>query len=70
MPYSLELKHFNSFWLKHISVPRLNSNDGSTAYYSTVFPVSFPGVPFLDQANDGYPTYASSASTARPKSNC
>jgi len=70
MPYSLELKHFNSFWLKHISVPRLNSNDGSTAYYSTVFPVSFPGVPFLDQANDGYPTYASSTSTARPKSNC
>jgi hypothetical protein len=69
MPYSLEIQYYNSFWLKHLNTPRLNSlNSSSTTVYSTVFGLSFPGIPFLDNSNDDYPNFPTSSSGA-PKSN-
>jgi hypothetical protein len=71
MAFNLEVKYYNSFWLKQITTPKITNNGNSGANPSNPsFVRLFPGVPFLSNA-DGFPNWAGSTtfSTTAPFSN-
>ena len=65
MAFDLEVKYYNSFWLKQNTTPFLATpfvspdNTGLKPSYVKLF----PGVPFLNKANNGYPNWPQSTSS-------
>ena len=66
MAFNLEVKYYNSFWLKQITTPRITNNASGNPSFVRLF----PGIPFLSNA-DGFPNWAGSTtfSTTAPFSN-
>ena len=60
MGFNLEVKYYNSFWLKQITTPNISNNAGANPSFVKLF----PGVPFLDNSNDGFPNFPSTSTTA------
>ena len=66
MAFNLEIKYYNSFWLKQVTTPNITNN----VALNPSFVKLFPGIPFLDNS-DGFPNWAGSTtfSTTAPFSN-
>jgi len=60
MAYNLEVKYYNSFWLKQITTPNISNNAGGNDSFVKLF----PGIPFLDNTNNGFPNFPSTSTTA------
>lgn len=60
MGFNLEVKYYNSFWLKQITTPNISNNAGTNPSFVKLF----PGVPFLDNSNNGFPNFPSTSTTA------
>ena len=71
MAFNLEVKYYNSFWLKQNTTPLIatypegNSNLRLLADYRKVF----PGIPDLNYSNNEFPNFPSTTSNAVPYSN-
>ena len=53
MPFNLEIKYYNSFWLKQNTSPRIyNSAQGNVSFVKV-----FPGIPHLDYADNNFPNF-------------
>jgi len=53
MAYRLEIKYYNSFWLKQVSTIKLEGRDDSLNFYKV-----FPGIPFKNNyAVNGWPNW-------------
>jgi len=59
MAFNLEIKYYNTFWLKQNTTPFLTTNSNSRPSYVKLF----PGIPFLNKANDNYPNWPQSTSS-------
>ena len=59
MAFDLEVKYYNTFWLKQNTTPFLTTNSGLRPSYVKLF----PGIPFLNKANDNYPNWPQSTSS-------
>ena len=60
MAFNLEVKYYNSFWLKQITTPNISNNAGTNDSFVKLF----PGIPFLDNTNNGFPNFPSTSTTA------
>jgi len=60
MAFNLEVKYYNSFWLKQITTPNISNNNGDNDSFVKLF----PGIPFLDNSNNGFPNFPSTSTTA------
>ena len=65
MAYNLEIKYYNTFWLKQQTTPRVTQNSGIGGRFINLF----PGVPSLNFTNDGYPNFPQASGTVIPQSN-
>ena len=68
MAFNLEIKYYNTFWLKQNTTPFLTTNWDSTADPATTplrpsYVKLFPGIPFLNKTNDNYPNWPQSTSS-------
>jgi len=54
MAYNLEIKYYNTFWLKHITTPLQRTNSTTTNETMDVFPSLYPGVSYLNYADDSW----------------
>lgn len=54
MAYNLEIKYYNTFWLKHITTPLQRTNSTTTNETMDVFPSLYPGVSYLNYAGDNW----------------
>ena len=68
MAFDLEVKYYNTFWLKQNTTPFLTTNWDSTANPATTplrpsYVKLFPGIPFLNKTNDNYPNWPQSTSS-------
>tara|TARA_A100000171_G_C2135623_1_gene149961 strand:- start:1667 stop:3517 length:1851 start_codon:yes stop_codon:yes gene_type:complete len=64
MGFNLEIKYYNSFWLKQVTTPLIFNNSGLVPKYVKLF----PGIPFLNNTNNSYPNFPTTSNTA-PYSN-
>ena len=77
MGFRLEVKYYNTFWLKQITTPLLRTDKDSSTDTSNFLPTYvslFPGIPYLNYTDDGYPNFPQSVNPAGeyidpPKSN-
>lgn len=60
MAFNLEVKYYNSFWLKQITTPNISNNAGTNDSFVKLF----PGIPFLDNTNNSFPNFPSTSTTA------
>jgi hypothetical protein len=60
MAFNLEVKYYNSFWLKQITTPNISNNNGDNDSFVKLF----PGIPFLDNTSNGFPNFPSTSTTA------
>ena len=68
MAYQLEVKYYNSFWLKQITTPLVsNANSGGQRYVS-LFP-GVEGLSFDSSNNQGFPNFPQPAGNVKPYSN-
>jgi len=59
MSYNLEVKYYNSFWLKQVSTKKLTGRNSVIGFYKV-----FPGIPFKkDYATNGWPNWPISSAT-------
>ena len=65
MGFNLEVKYYNSFWLKQVTTPLISNNSSLMPRYVKLF----PGIPFLDNTNDNYPNFPTTSSNTAPYSN-
>jgi len=63
MAFDLEIKYYNSFWLKQITTPNISNNSGGASGNHS-FVKLFPGVPFLNNTDNGFPNFPSTSTTA------
>ena len=73
MAFNLEIKYYNTFWLKQNTTPFLTTNWNSAPVDPTDPPETsplrpsyvklFPGIPFLNKTNDNYPNWPQSTSS-------
>ena len=54
MAYNLEVKYYNTFWLKQVTTPLQKTNSAVAGETLDVFPSVYPGVSYLDYANDNW----------------
>ena len=59
MAFNLEIKYYNTFWLKQNTTPFLTTNSTLRPSYVKLF----PGIPFLNKTNDDYPNWPQSTSS-------
>ena len=59
MAFDLEVKYYNTFWLKQNTTPFLTTNSNLRPSYVKLF----PGIPFLNKTNDNYPNWPQSTSS-------
>ena len=59
MAFDLEVKYYNTFWLKQNTTPFLTTNSTLRPSYVKLF----PGIPFLNKTNDNYPNWPQSTSS-------
>jgi hypothetical protein len=59
MAFDLEVKYYNTFWLKQNTTPFLTTNSTLRPSYVKLF----PGIPFLNKTNDDYPNWPQSTSS-------
>ena len=65
MPFTLEVKYYNTFWLKQNTTPFLTTTwaDSPTPPPPATFPLRpsyvklFPGIPFLNKADNNFPNW-------------
>ena len=71
MPFKLEIKYYNTFWLKQNTTPFLTTNWSSTAPATTPLKPSyvklFPGIPFLNKANNNFPNWPQQVPITTPQ---
>ena len=65
MPFSLEVKYYNTFWLKQNTSPKILNSQGGNVQFAKVF----PGVPHLDYNDDEYPNFPQINNNTVPYSN-
>jgi len=54
MAYNLEVKYYNTFWLKQVTTPLQKTNSTVAGETLDVFPSVYPGVSYLDYTNDNW----------------
>ena len=54
MSYNLEIKYYNTFWLKHITTPLQRTNSSTTNETMDVFPSLYPGVSYLNYTDNNW----------------
>ena len=59
MAFDLEVKYYNTFWLKQNTTPFLTTNSTLRPSYVKLF----PGIPFLNKTNNNYPNWPQSTSS-------
>ena len=73
MPFNLEIKYYNSFWLKQNSSPLIALYDtgqsGSPARLGKTYTKAFPGIPDSNYSNNAFPNFPSTTSNTVPYSN-
>jgi len=57
MAYSLEVKYYNTFWLKNVTTPLLKTGSSSTGEVLDVFPSVYPGNPNLNREKNNWINY-------------
>ena len=58
MAYSLEVKYYNTFWLKNVTTPLLKTGSSDTGKVLDVFPSVYPGNQYLNYDINGFPNFA------------
>ena len=67
MAFNLEIKYYNSFWLKQNSSPLIalyNTGGGTPARLGQTYAKVFPGIPGLNYSNDGFPNFPANSGGA------
>jgi len=54
MAYNLEIKYYNTFWLKHITTPLQKTDSTETDETMDVFPSLYPGVSYLNYTDNNW----------------
>ena len=57
MPFNLEVKYYNSFWLKQNTTPLLATYPESQVRLLADYRKVFPGIPDLNYSNDQFPNF-------------
>ncbi len=65
MAFNLEVKYYNSFWLKQVTTPKLYNNSGGNTRFEKVF----PGIPHLNYTDNSFPNFPTGSNDAFPYSN-
>jgi len=69
MPFNLEVKYYNSFWLKQNTTPLIATYPESGLRLLADYRKVFPGVPDLNYNDDKFPNFPSASSNTVPYSN-
>lgn len=65
MPFNLEIKYYNSFWLKQNTSPKVYNSAG----FNNGFIKAFPGIPHLDYDDNSFPNFPATSNNQAPYSN-
>lgn len=65
MAFNLEVKYYNSFWLKQVTTPKIENNSGGDTQFAKVF----PGIPDLNYATNSFPNFPNEEGSNSPYSN-
>ena len=65
MAFDLEIKYYNSFWLKQVTTPKTEDHLGNNDQFARVF----PGVPDLNYNDNGFPNFPTGSGDTAPFSN-
>ena len=65
MPFNLEIKYYNSFWLKQNTSPKIYNSSGGNVSFVKVF----PGVPNLNYDDNDFPNFPQTSNNQYPYSN-
>ncbi len=57
MAFTLEVKYYNTFWLKQVTTPLLRTIDTDLGKQLPSYVSLYPGSPYLDFPNYGYPNF-------------
>ena len=57
MAFTLEVKYYNTFWLKQVTTPLLRTIDTDLGKQLPSYVSLYPGAPYLDFNNYGYPNF-------------
>jgi len=65
MAFNLEVKYYNTFWLKQNTTPFLTTNwvNPTSGPLQLSYVKLFPGIPFLTNTTDGYPNWPQSTTS-------
>ena len=69
MPFNLEVKYYNSFWLKQNTTPLIATYPEAGLRLLADYRKVFPGIPDLNYSNDQFPNFPSTTSNTVPYSN-
>lgn len=69
MPFNLEVKYYNSFWLKQNTTPLIATYPESGLRLLADYRKVFPGIPDLNYSSDQFPNFPSTTSNTVPYSN-
>jgi hypothetical protein len=69
MGFNLEVKYYNSFWLKQVTTPLIFNNGDGTNGLNPKYVKLFPGIPFLNNTDNNYPNFPTTSSNTAPYSN-
>ena len=72
MAFNLEIKYYNTFWLKQNTTPFLTTNWSSTTNPQTgplrpSYVKLFPGIPFLNYTTDSFPNWPQQVTITTPQ---
>ena len=74
MPFTLEVKYYNTFWLKQNTTPFLTTNWAAsptpppvTTPLKPSYVKLFPGIPFLNKANNNFPNWPQQVPITTPQ---
>ena len=65
MAFNLELKYYNSYWLKQTTSPKIN-NGKASSFEKNVFSNVFPGIEGLDYNTNKFPNFPDGVNTTTP----
>ena len=68
MAYQLEVKYYNSFWLKQITTPLVANATSTGNRYVSLFP-GVEGLSFNNSTNEGFPNFPQPTGNVKPYSN-